>query len=344
MTRSRLEHKYQKTRSINDYESFKKQKNYCNRLYKRESKIYYINLDPKEIIDNKKFWNTMKPFFTSKSLSKTKITFIESGKIINEDIEVAETLNNWFEESVSSLNISIPEKYMKEVSENMDPIESIVKKISAHPSILKIKEVINKSMFSFRTTNICEVEIEIQNLNTNKASPFNSISPKVLKENIEICGNVLHNIINHGIILNTFDNVMKLAEITPIHKCDEKINKKKYRPVSGLIAGSKIFERIMQKQMGEYLERFLSEYLCGYRKGFNVQSALILLLEKWRVALDRRGYGGGILMDLSKAFDTLNHEFLIAKLDAYGFDKNSPALIKIVFVQQVATDSYKRFC
>ena len=57
----------------------------------------------------------MKPFFTSKSLSKNKITLIESGKIINEDIEVAETLNNWFEESVSSLNISIPEKYMKEV-------------------------------------------------------------------------------------------------------------------------------------------------------------------------------------------------------------------------------------
>ena len=66
----------------------------------------------------------------------------------------------------------------------------------------------------------------------------------------------------------------------------------------------------------------------GYRKGFNVQSALILLLEKWRVALDRRGYGGGILMDLSKAFDTLNQELLIAKLDAYGFDKNSLALIK----------------
>ena len=183
-------------------------------------------------------------------------------------------------------------------------------------------------MFSFRTTNICEVEIEIQNLNTNKASPFNSISPKDLKENIETCGNVLHNIINHGIIINTFDNAMKLADITPIHKCDEKINKKKYRPVSGLIAGSKIFERIMQKQMGEYLEKLLSEYLCGYRKGFNVQSALILLLEKWRVALDRRGYGGGILMDLSKAFDTLNHELLIAKLDAFGFDKNSLALIK----------------
>ena len=47
---------------------------------------------------------------------------------------------------------------MKEVSENMDPIESIVKKFSAHPSILKIKEVINKSIFSFRTTDICEVE------------------------------------------------------------------------------------------------------------------------------------------------------------------------------------------
>ena len=76
------------------------------------------------------------------------------------------------------------------------------------------------------------------------------------------------------------------------------------------------------------METFLSTYLCGYRKGYSVQHALISLLEKLRVSLDNKGYGGAILMDLSKAFDTLNHDLLIAKLHAYGFSRNALMLTK----------------
>ena len=60
---------------------------------------------------------------------------------------------------------------------------------------------------------------------------------------------------------------------------------------------------------------------------FNPQHALISLLEKWHMSLDKKGYGGAILMDLSKAFDTLNHDLLITKLNAYCFDKNALLLI-----------------
>ena len=76
------------------------------------------------------------------------------------------------------------------------------------------------------------------------------------------------------------------------------------------------------------METFLTPYLCGYRQGYSVQHALIVLLEKLRVSLDNKGYGGAILMDLSKAFDTLNHDLLIAKLHAYGFSKKGLILIK----------------
>ena len=76
------------------------------------------------------------------------------------------------------------------------------------------------------------------------------------------------------------------------------------------------------------METFLSPYLCGYRQGYSVQYALIVLLEKLRVSLDNKGYDGAILMDLSKAFDTLNHDLLIAKLHAYSFSKNALILIK----------------
>ena len=69
-------------------------------------------------------------------------------------------------------------------------------------------------------------------------------------------------------------------------------------------------------------------YLCGYSQGFSTQQALVSLIEKWKAILDKNGYAGAILMDLSKAFDTINHDLLIAKLNAYGFTKNSLRLIK----------------
>ena len=68
--------------------------------------------------------------------------------------------------------------------------------------------------------------------------------------------------------------------------------------------------------------------MCGYRKGYSLQHALLSMLEKWKMSLDKGGYGGGVLMDLSKAFDTLDHDLLIAKLYAYGFGRNALRFIK----------------
>jgi ribonuclease P/MRP protein subunit RPP40 len=90
---------------------------------------------------------------------------------------------------------------------------------------------------------------------------------------------------------------------------------------------SKFFERIMQKQMKVYIEKHLSPFLCGFRKGYNTQYALTSMIEKWKKHLDNNGIAAALLMDLSKAFDTLNHELLIAKLEAYGFDKDALAIL-----------------
>ena len=91
---------------------------------------------------------------------------------------------------------------------------------------------------------------------------------------------------------------------------------------------AKIFERFMRKQIGAFMDIYLSPYLCGYRKGFNAQHALLSLIEKWRISLDKEGFGGAVLMDLPKAFGTLNHDLLVAKLHAYGFDRSALKLIK----------------
>ena len=123
-------------------------------------------------------------------------------------------------------------------------------------------------------------------------------------------------------------NELKLANITPIHKCGEKIYQKNYRPVSILPVLSKIYERVMQQQINSFIENCLSPFMCGYRKGYNPQHVLITLIEKWKKSLDDKEYSGVVFMDLSKAFETINHDLLIAKLDAYGFDKAALKLMK----------------
>ena len=86
---------------------------------------------------------------------------------------------------------------------------------------------------------------------------------------------------------------------------------------------SKIFERQPKKQIISYTDQFLSNFLCGYRKGYSTQTTLISMLEKWRKTLDIKGCAGAILTGLSKSFETINHELLLTKLHAYGFIMHS---------------------
>ena len=104
-----------------------------------------------------------------------------------------------------------------------------------------------------------------------------------------------------------------------------KTSKDNYRPISILPNISKIYENCLYNQMQTYFDNLLSKYQCGFCKGFNAQHCLVSMIEKWRESVDS---GGALMTDLSKAFDCLHHELLIAKLDAYVFDKKSLKLIQ----------------
>ena len=94
-----------------------------------------------------------------------------------------------------------------------------------------------------------------------------------------------------------------------------------------LPAVSKVYERIIQDQIISVMEPVISIYLCGFRKGYSTQHALMRLIEKCKETLDKNGHAGALLVDLSKAFDCLDHDLLIAKLHAYGFSRTALALI-----------------
>ena len=113
--------------------------------------------------------------------------------------------------------------------------------------------------------------------------------------------------------------------------------KENYRPVSILSHISKIFERLAFNQIEKYFESKFSKLLTGFRKNHGTQNALIKMIELWKKALDEGNKVGAIFMDLSKAFDTLNHNLLLAKLNAYGFSNNS-----LLFIQSYLNNRYQR--
>lgn len=332
--RSRLQNEYFHNRTETNKSEYRRHKNYCSKLYKKERKKYYSNLDITNILDNKKFWKTMKPFFSDKGLGKSTITLVDDGKIISEDKDVANILNDFFANVTKNLDINIPQDCIQNTSSTSDSIDDIIQKFTNHPSIKNINRYVKKSQFSFSTVDLVDIQVELTNLDINKACASGSIPAKLLVENSDVCKIPLKDIINIGIQSNTFPNNLKCGDIIPVYKKDDATNKKNYRPISLLSSVSKIFEKILEKQISKFAKDFLSPFLCGYRKGYSAQQALVSILERWKVSLDKKGYSGAILMDLSKAFDTLNHDLLIAKLQAYGFGSSALKLIKSYLIDR----------
>ena len=121
---------------------------------------------------------------------------------------------------------------------------------------------------------------------------------------------------------------MKIAEITPVFKKLDSTSKDNYRPISTLSNLTKLFESLIFTQLNRYMQNKFSKYLTGFQKNHNTQNSLLRMIESWKVRLNNGSKVGVIIMDLSKAFDSLNHKLLIAKLKAYGLDSNSVTFMK----------------
>ena len=178
---------------------------------------------------------------------------------------------------------------------------------------------------------------KISTLSAKKSCKESDIPTKLLLGTNDLICKPIAKLCNKAKSLACFPETLKSADITPLPKNKDKDLKKNYRPVSVTANLSKILEKDMYEQIYNYINNFLSAYLFGYRTKHNSEQCILVMTEMWKIALDEHKIAGAILTDLSKAFDCISHELLLAKLHAYGFSKSA-----LKFIQDYLTERTQR--
>ena len=183
-----------------------------------------------------------------------------------------------------------------------------------HISIKKIHKIfpnIIPENFHFKEVSKDDVRKKIRKLNVKKS--YGSISASILKQCVDAYLPYVTDLINYSLKESTFPEELKDSEVILVYKKLDPLKKENYRPVSLLPHVSKVFERIIYQQINTYMKDKLSKCLTGFRKSHGTQSLLVTMLEKWKKAVDKGEHLLALFMDLSKAFDTINHDLLLAK-------------------------------
>ena len=328
MTRTRLRNRFLKEPTQMNRLAYKKQRNYCVSLMRQNKKQYYGSLNVNHITDNKNFWRVVKPNFSNKILGTNRVTLRDGGKVISDTERVADTFNKFFVNIGNTLKIDKDKQFLVETNDVFDPVLKAIKKYSAHPSILSIKEKINNNVFSFRKVTYEEILNETNSLDTSKSTQSEDIPFKIIKDNADIFANFILQSFNKCIIGGKFPDQLKKSDVSPVFKKENHNDKTNYRPVSILPSLSKIYKRLIYNQINQMTENAYRYFSVVFaKKKYSTQHALIAMIEKAKENIDKGGTFGALLTDLSKAFDCMTYDLLIAKLHALNFDMNALNLI-----------------
>ena len=206
-------------------------------------------------------------------------------------------------------------------SGNLDPITSVIKSFDKHPSIVIIKAKAFDSTFHFRKTSCNEIEKMISNLNIQKSCQQQDIPTKIINLNKDQNAKSIAENFNSCIEEGEFP-----SELSQFIK--RKSDKSNYRPVSILSNYSKVYGKLIYNQLYQYFENILFPSQCVFRKEYSTQHCLLVLIGKFKEAIDTDNKFGALLTDLSKAFDCLDHSLLVTKLHWYRL---SPLSLKLIF-------------
>ncbi len=184
------------------------------------------------------------------------------------------------------------------------------------------------STFTFHEIDNQEVAKLLKSLDGRKSTGEDQIPPKLVSLAANELTSALTTAINCSIRNSRFPNDAKKAAVCPLDKGEpNRTEERNFHPVSVLNTFSKIYENVLKQQLIQHLDNTPSVFIAAYRQAYGTQHVLIRLIEDWRSNLDNDYLVGTILMDLSKAFDCIPHDLLIAKLHAYGFDEDALVLI-----------------
>ena len=157
-------------------------------------------------------------------------------------------------------------------------------------------------------------------LDVNNALGVDAISAKLLQMAAPGISTSLASLLNHSLECGQILQEWKSANVTPVQKGVSSVDISNFRPVSVLPVVSKVFERLLHQQLYDYLQKhtILHPAQSGCRPQHTTQDVLVSMVDNWRKALDDNKLVGAVMVDLSKAFDMINHSILLRKMDSYG--------------------------
>ena len=297
--KNKLYKTYIETKNEDIYKEYRKLRNKLSHIIRASKMKHYNKYFEDNKFNAKKMWGGINEIINMKSKRKNSNIHLQiNNKIITDPKDVGNHFNEYFS--------SIAQKMFGK------------QKVQKDASIF-LKNRIQNSFFITPTTEE-EVSDIIKGLSDNKSSDIYGYSVKLIKIALPKIANILSYIFNNSFSQGKFPDKLKCASITPIHKEGSKLLLSNYRPISILPLFSKILEKIMQVRLVSYLNKYniIYEHQYGFQENKSTSLAIMDMYSNLIKAIDGKQYSCGVFLDFSKAFDTVNHDLLIEKIEHYG--------------------------
>ena len=278
--------------------TYKCYKNRLTNVVRHAKENYYRHLFVNNKKNSKRIWSTFKDLLGKHRKRESLHRIVMGDNVLNSDVDISEAFNNFFSSVGYDLDQNLPLS-----TENH---ETFMPSRSSHT-------------FFIKPTTPEEVSELILKLK-RKRSDINVLPVSLLVQIRHLLCVPLSRLINLSFTSGVFPDCLKNAKIIPIHKSGPRDILKNFRPISILPTYSKLFEKSMSLRLVSFLDKFniISPNQFGFQKGKTTTQAILNFISNIYESFNKRRFSIGIFLDFKSAFDTVNHNILISKLDRYG--------------------------